>query len=86
MGASWGNNGKVFCHHLSPIANELQTPESPAGAPVDTAIQGMDPQPTSPRTELDLMTEQDLGAHLKVCRRQLGESGAGADDVSCIHR
>jgi len=31
----------------------------------------MDPHPTSPRTELDLMTEQDLGAHLKVCRRQL---------------
>ena len=31
----------------------------------------MDPQPTSPRTELDLMTEQDLAAHLKICRRQL---------------
>ena len=31
----------------------------------------MDPHPTSPRTELDLMTEQDLAAHLKICRRQL---------------
>ena len=31
----------------------------------------MDPQPTPPRTELDLMTEQDLAAHLKICRRQL---------------
>ncbi len=71
MGASWGNNGNVFCHHLSPIANELQEPESPAKAPVDTAIPGMDPHPTSPRAELDLMTEQDLAAHLKVCRRQL---------------
>ena len=31
----------------------------------------MDPNPTSPRTELDLMTEQDLARHLRVCRRQL---------------
>ncbi len=31
----------------------------------------MDPHPTSPRAELDLMTEQDLARHLKVCRRQL---------------
>ena len=31
----------------------------------------MDPHPTSLRTELDLMTEQDLAAHLKICRRQL---------------
>ena len=31
----------------------------------------MDPQPTSPRTELELITEQDLAAHLKICRRQL---------------
>jgi excisionase family DNA binding protein len=31
----------------------------------------MDPHPTSPRAELDLMTEQDLAAHLKICRRQL---------------
>ena len=31
----------------------------------------MDPHPTSPRHELDLMTEQDLARHLKVCRRQL---------------
>ena len=31
----------------------------------------MDPHPTSPRRELDLMTEQDLARHLKVCRRQL---------------
>jgi hypothetical protein len=31
----------------------------------------MDPHPNSPRAELDLMTEQDLAAHLKICRRQL---------------
>jgi excisionase family DNA binding protein len=31
----------------------------------------MDPQPASPRTELDLMTEQELARHLKICRRQL---------------
>jgi excisionase family DNA binding protein len=32
----------------------------------------MDPQPAiSPRTELDLMTEQELASHLKICRRQL---------------
>jgi hypothetical protein len=31
----------------------------------------MDPHHTSPRAELDLMTEQDLAAHLKVCCRQL---------------
>jgi hypothetical protein len=31
----------------------------------------MDTQPTSPRNELDLMTEQDLARHLKICRRQL---------------
>jgi excisionase family DNA binding protein len=31
----------------------------------------MEQPPTSPRRELDLMTEQDLARHLKVCRRQL---------------
>jgi hypothetical protein len=31
----------------------------------------MDTHPSSPRTELDLMTEQDLARHLKICRRQL---------------
>jgi excisionase family DNA binding protein len=31
----------------------------------------MDPHSISPRAELDLMTEQDLARHLKVCRRQL---------------
>ena len=31
----------------------------------------MDPQPTSLRNELDLMTEQELAANLKICRRQL---------------
>jgi hypothetical protein len=31
----------------------------------------MDQHQSSPRTELDLMTEQDLAAHLKICRRQL---------------
>jgi excisionase family DNA binding protein len=35
------------------------------------AALGMDPQPVSPRTELDLMTEQELASHLKICRRQL---------------
>ena len=32
---------------------------------------GMDTQSTSPRTELDLITEQELARHLKICRRQL---------------
>ena len=31
----------------------------------------MDTHPSSPRTELDLMTEQELATHLKICRRQL---------------
>jgi hypothetical protein len=31
----------------------------------------MDTQSTSPRTELDLMTEKELARHLKICRRQL---------------
>ena len=31
----------------------------------------MDPQSASPRTELDLITEQELARHLKICRRQL---------------
>jgi hypothetical protein len=31
----------------------------------------MDPHPTPPRAELDLMTEQALARHLKICRRQL---------------
>ena len=35
------------------------------------ATSGMDPHPTSPRTELDLLTEQELSTHLKICRRQL---------------
>ena len=38
---------------------------------VDLAPTGMDSQPTSPRTELNLLTEQELAAHLKICRRQL---------------
>ena len=35
------------------------------------AAVGMDTHPSSPRTELDLMTEQVLARHLKICRRQL---------------
>ena len=31
----------------------------------------MDTHPSSPRTELDLITEQELARHLKICRRQL---------------
>lgn len=31
----------------------------------------MDTHLSSPRTELDLMTEQELARHLKICRRQL---------------
>jgi hypothetical protein len=30
-----------------------------------------DGRPTSQRTELDLITEQELARHLKICRRQL---------------
>ena len=38
---------------------------------VDTVPPGMDTQSTSLRTELDLITEQELARHLKICRRQL---------------
>jgi excisionase family DNA binding protein len=31
----------------------------------------MDMHPSPPRTELDLITEQELAHHLKICRRQL---------------
>ncbi|MDH4443978.1 MAG: helix-turn-helix domain-containing protein [Akkermansiaceae bacterium] len=71
MGASLGINGKVFCHHLSPIINDLWHLQVPTGTQVDTAPAGMDTLPSSPRTELDLITEQELASHLKICRRQL---------------
>jgi excisionase family DNA binding protein len=32
---------------------------------------GMDTHPSSPRTEIELITEQELADHLKVCRRQI---------------
>jgi excisionase family DNA binding protein len=31
----------------------------------------MDTHPSSPRTEIELIAEQELADHLKVCRRQL---------------
>ncbi len=31
----------------------------------------METHQSSPRTELDLMTEHELASHLKICRRQL---------------
>jgi len=31
----------------------------------------MDTNQSSPRTELELITEQELARHLKICRRQL---------------
>jgi excisionase family DNA binding protein len=49
----------MFCRHLS------------ATHAVDMATTGMDMQPSSLRTELELMTEHELARHLKVCRRQL---------------
>jgi len=45
--------------------------EHPLPHPVDMATTGMDTSPTPPRSELDLMTEHELAAHLKICRRQL---------------
>jgi excisionase family DNA binding protein len=47
------------------------TCRNPLPHPVDTASTGMDPHPSPPRPELDLLTEQELAAHLKICRRQL---------------
>ena len=38
---------------------------------IDTATMGMDTHPSSPRTEIELMTEQELASHLRICRRQL---------------
>ena len=35
------------------------------------ATPGMDKHPSSPRAELDMITEQELARHLKICRRQL---------------
>ena len=35
------------------------------------ATTGMDMQPPSLRTELELITEAELARHLRVCRRQL---------------
>jgi excisionase family DNA binding protein len=32
---------------------------------------GMDMNQSSPRIELELITEQELASHLKICRRQL---------------
>ena len=71
MEASLRINGKVFFHHSTLSINALWKFGAPAGTHVDTLSGGMDPQPTSPRTELDLMTVQELAAHLKICRRQL---------------
>ena len=31
----------------------------------------METHPSSPRTEIELITEQELASHLKICRRQL---------------
>ena len=31
----------------------------------------MDTHPSSPRIELELITEQELARHLKICRRKL---------------
>jgi excisionase family DNA binding protein len=31
----------------------------------------MNTHPSPPRIELDLMTEQELASHLKICRRQV---------------
>jgi hypothetical protein len=71
MGAGLSNNGKVFCHHLSPSINDLWHFRAPTGTHVDKQSRNMDTLPSSPRTELDLITEQELARHLKICRRQL---------------
>jgi hypothetical protein len=71
MEASWGINGKVFCHHFSPSTNDLWNLRATTGTHVDTAPEGMEPDPSSLRNELDLMTEEQLSRHLKLCRRQL---------------
>ena len=64
-------NGKVICHHLSPSINDLRQFRATTKAHVDTATLSMDTHPLSPRTELELITEQELAHHLKICRRQL---------------
>jgi len=35
------------------------------------ATMGMDKQQPQPRADLDLITEQELARHLKICHRQL---------------
>ena len=41
------------------------------GSRIDTGALGMDSQSTPLRNELELLTEQEIAAHLKICRRQL---------------
>ena len=60
IGAGLGAHGKVFCHHLSPLSG------------MKTVTTKLTPQQRAwTRTELDLLTEQELARHLKICRRQL---------------
>jgi len=54
---------------VSDYSNINSFPQVPH--PVDTAFLCMDTHPSPPRPELDLLTEQDLARHLKICRRQL---------------
>ena len=66
---TYGNlgNGLTICHPTRcPTRFPTLVPH-----PVDTATTGMDMHPSPLRTELDLLTEQDLARHLKICRRQL---------------
>lgn len=65
------NDGQMICHHSPRGVYDLWQTQAPIHSQVDAASQGMDTQTTSPRTELDLKTEQALARHLKICRLQL---------------
>jgi len=55
---------------LSPSINDLQQLRATTKANVDMATPSMDKHPSSPRTELDLITEQELDR--LITRRKLG--------------
>ena len=54
----------TICHLVSPVVTITV-------AEVDLHQAGMDTTHTPPRHELELLTESELAALLKVCRRQL---------------
>jgi excisionase family DNA binding protein len=53
------------------VMKNLQKIQNATFLIVDMETKSMDTHPSSPRIELELITEQELASHLKICRRQL---------------